>query len=127
MTKLTMTALLLSISFASTGAYAGMDGKHHGGQGYKNKGHMQFSLMDSNDDGSLSKEELLSFHDQRFTLIDVDANGLVTKEEIKTHRQKKRFMRMDSNDDGVISEEEMMLSHNAHNKRSRKSKNADTE
>lgn len=114
MKKLTMTAILLSISVVSTAVYAGMEGK-------------QFSRMDSNNDGSLSKDELLNFHDQRFTLIDTDADGLVTKEEIKTHRQKKRFMRMDSNDDGVISEEEMMLSHNAHNKRSRKSKNVGTE
>jgi hypothetical protein len=127
MNKLTMTAILLSISFASTGANAGMDGKKHSGQGHKNKGHMQFSLMDSNDDGSLSKEELLSFHDQRFLLIDADANGLVTKKEIKTHRQKKRFMRMDSNKDGVISEEEMILSHNTHNKRSHRVKSSGAE
>lgn len=127
MNKFTMTALLLSISFASTGAYAGMDGKNHSGQGHKNKGHMKFSLMDSNDDGSLSKEELLNFHEQRFTLIDVDADGLLTKEEIKTHRQKNRFMHMDRNKDGVISEEEMILSHNSHNKRSHRSKNSGAE
>jgi Ca2+-binding EF-hand superfamily protein len=59
--------------------------------------------------------------------MDADADGLVTKEEMKNHRQTKRFMRMDSNKDGVISEEEMVLFHKSHNKRSHKLKNSDAE
>jgi Ca2+-binding EF-hand superfamily protein len=114
MNKLTITAILLSLSIVSAASYAGMGGK-------------QFSRMDSNNDGSLSKEELLSFHQQRFTSMDADADGLVTKEEMKNHRQTKRFMRMDSNKDGVISEEEMVLFHKSHNKRSHKLKNSDAE
>lgn len=129
MNKLTITAILLSISVASTvvstAAYAGMGSKDH--KGNKHYGHKQFSLMDSNSDGALSKEELLTFHEQRFTSIDTDGDGLVTKKEIKAHRQKQRFMRMDSNNDGVISEDEMTLSYNSHNKRSRNSKSYDAE
>jgi Ca2+-binding EF-hand superfamily protein len=128
MNKLTITAIFLSFSVVSVASYAGMEGMHYDGEGYKHKGHSKghktFSLMDSNNDGLLSKEEVLSFHQQRFTLMDADADGLLTKEEMKNHRQKKRFMRMDSNQDGVISEEEMILSHN---KRSHKLKSSDTE
>ncbi|MBL4798866.1 MAG: EF-hand domain-containing protein [Oleispira sp.] len=127
MNKPTITAILLSISVASTlvstTAYAGMERGNH----KSHQGHKQFSLMDSNSDGALSKEELLTFHEQRFTSIDTDADGLVTKKEIKAHRQKQRFMRMDSNNDGVISEDEMSLSYSAHNKRSRNSKSYDAE
>jgi Ca2+-binding EF-hand superfamily protein len=124
MKKLTITAILLSLSIVSAASYADIEGYKNKGD---SKGHKHFTLMDSNNDGSLSKEELLSFHQQRFTSMDTDADGLVTKEEMKNHRQKKRFMRMDSNKDGVISEEEMVLLHKSHNKRSQKLKNSDAE
>jgi hypothetical protein len=66
MNKLAITAILLSLSAVSALSYAEMEGGHHDSEGYKNKddskGHKHFSLMDSNNDGSLSKEELLSFH-----------------------------------------------------------------
>jgi Ca2+-binding EF-hand superfamily protein len=128
MNKLTITAIILSLSAFSVTSYAGMDSKHHDGEGYKqkahSKGHKFFSQMDSNNDGSLSEDELINFHRQRFTSIDTDANGLLTKEEMKNHQQKKRFTRIDSNQDGVISEEEMIFSHN---KRSHKLKSLDTE
>jgi Ca2+-binding EF-hand superfamily protein len=122
MNKRTITAILLSISVVSTAAYGGMGSGDH-----KHRTHKQFSLMDSNNDGSLSKQELLDFHEQRFIAIDTDADGLVTKEEIKTHRQKKRFMRIDSNNDGVITEDEMVLSYPSHNKRSHGLKSDDAE
>jgi Ca2+-binding EF-hand superfamily protein len=124
MNKLTITAILLSISFVSASAYAGMGS---GQKCNKHKGHKQFSLIDTNNDGSLSKEEVLNFHEQHFILMDADADGLVTKEEMKTYRKKQHFMRMDSNKDGVISEDEMMQSSKSHKKRSQESKSNDTE
>ena len=118
MIKRTTSAIFFAITLVSTAVYASSDGK--GYQGHKHQGHKKFSLMDTNNDGLLSKEELLSFHEQRFTLIDADGDGLVSKNEIKSYRKKQRFMKMDTNEDGVISESEMTLSHNgrSHNKHS---------
>lgn len=125
MNKLTITAILLSISVASTAAYAGMGHSCH--KGNKHQGHKQFSLMDTNNDGSVSKEEWSNFHEQRFTAMDADADGVVTKEEIKAYRKKQRFMRMDTNNDGVISEDEMESSYGSHKKRSCGSKSSAAE
>jgi len=109
MNKRTTSAIFLAITLASAGTYASSN----------DKGHKKFSLMDANNDGLLSKEELLSFHDQRFTLIDADGDGLVSKDEIKSYRKKHRFMKMDTNGDGVISESEMSLSYNGKARNSR--------
>ena len=136
MNKSTTSAIFLAITLVSTAVYASSDDKghkckDHKHQAHKNDRHKQFSLMDTNNDGLLSKEELLNFHDQRFTLIDADGDGLVSKDEIKAYRKKQRFMKMDTNEDGVISESEMTLSDSgkarnsqSHNKHSRGSKSS---
>jgi Ca2+-binding EF-hand superfamily protein len=90
MNKFTISALFLGITFASAGVYAGMDGKSHSGQGHKNKAHNKFLLIDTNNDGSLSKEEVLSFHEERFNTMDADANGLISKKEMKSYRKAQR-------------------------------------
>lgn len=107
--------LSLTATLVATSAQAGME---HRGKSFIGK--KVFSLMDSNNDGAISKEELTTFHSERFSKIDADADGLVTKQEFKAFRKKQRFMRMDNNGDGVISEDEMALS-----RQSRYSKNGD--
>ena len=131
MNKRTTSAIFLAITLVSTAVYASSDDKGHKCKDHKRQGHEKFSLMDTNNDGLLSKEELLNFHDQRFTLIDADGDGLVSKDEIKAYRKKQRFMKMDTNEDGVISESEMTLSDSgkarnsqSHNKHSHGSKSS---
>jgi Ca2+-binding EF-hand superfamily protein len=80
-----------------------------------------FSLIDSNNDESLSKEEVDDFYIQRFNKMDADSDGLVTKQEVTAFRKKQRFMRMDSNGDGVITENEMAISRQSHRKSGRRS------
>ena len=121
MNKLTITAIFLSISVASTAAYACMGGGDH--KCNKHQGQKQFSLMDANADGSLSKEEVISFHEQHFISMDANADGLVTKEEMKMYKKKQHFKHMDSNKDGVISESEMMKPSALHKKNSHCSNN----
>lgn len=86
MNKLTITAILLSVSVASATAYAGMDGK----KGNKHHGQKHFAMVDTNGDDALSKEEVLNFHEQRFTEMDADSDGLVTKKEMKSYRKEQR-------------------------------------
>lgn len=119
MNKLTITAFLLSISIASTTAYACMGSDDHKGNkhhGKKHQSHKQFELIDSNNDGELSKEEVLSFHEQRFIAMDLNSDGVVTKEEMKVYRKKQKFMKIDKNNDGVISEDEFESSAKSHKK-----------
>jgi hypothetical protein len=80
------------ISTASTVAFAGehKNGHHHGMK--------VFSLIDTNTDDLLSKEEVLSFHGQRFADMDADSDGFVSKAEMKAHRKQQRRDKKDSRD-----------------------------
>ena len=126
MNKLTISAILLSLSVASTAAYACMDNTGNKHQGKKHQGHKQFELMDADNDGAISKEEALNFHEQHFTSMDMDGDGVVTKEEMKAYRQKQRFMKIDTNNDGVISEDEFKSSSKSHKKQASDSKKSDS-
>lgn len=129
MNKLTISAILLSLSVASTAAYACMDNGSHSGNkhhGKKHQAHKQFELMDANNDGAISEEEALNFHKQHFSAMDMNADGVVTKEEMKSYRQKQRFMKIDTNNDGVISEDELAAS-KYHKKQPRGSKDSNSQ
>jgi len=116
MKKTLISALIISLgaTAAVASAYAGMESR---GQHFMGK--KVFSLIDSNDDGSLSKEEVNDFHTERFNKMDADSDGLVTQQEMKAFRKKQRFMRMDSNGDGVITEDGMARSRQSHHKSGR--------
>jgi Ca2+-binding EF-hand superfamily protein len=95
MKKCTMTAFLVVTSVMSVASYAGYDNKGHKNQGNKNQGNKQhsakkFSMIDTNTDGLLSKEEVLEFHGKRFTAMDADSDGFVSKTEMKSHRKQQR-------------------------------------
>ncbi len=113
MKKSLITVFLISVA-ATSSVYAGMEqeGRHLMGK-------RAFSIIDSNQDGSLSKEEVSTFHSERFDKMDANSDGLVTKQEAKAFRKKQRFIRIDSNGDGIITEEEMSLSRQYHHKSGR--------
>jgi Ca2+-binding EF-hand superfamily protein len=79
----------------------------------------KFDAVDSNHDGSISREEAAAAPrlSEKFSEIDADKDGRIGQSELKayakTHRGKKadkqggkQFQEMDSNHDGVISREE---------------------
>jgi Ca2+-binding EF-hand superfamily protein len=91
MNKKIITAII--ISTASTVAFAGGDHKNSHSHGMK-----QFSLIDTNSDESLSTEEVINFHTQRFAEMDADNDGLVSKSEIKSYRKQQRRDKKGSRD-----------------------------
>jgi Ca2+-binding EF-hand superfamily protein len=113
MKKLTMTALILATSVLSAAAYASCDDKENGKKGaHPKQGAKKFMMIDTNNDGKLSKEEMQTFHENHFMKIDTDKDGFISKEEMKAshkaqHKGKKKHQaEMDTNKDGVISDEE---------------------
>lgn len=89
MNKGKFIALSLAVMLMSSAAvYA----DHHGGKGEKGEKMMNrmFEEGDKNGDGILSKEEFVSGAEERFTKIDADGDGQVTKEEAKAHHEKMR-------------------------------------
>ena len=71
------------------------------------------SKIDTNGDNQVDKVEFLAAANNRFTSSDLDADGLVTKEERHAfrvaqaeERAKERFSKMDENGDGTVSESE---------------------
>lgn len=107
MKKHTITAFILASSFLSAAAYAECEHRGHK-QGGKNKqGAQHFKMVDANEDGKLSKEEMLNFHENKFTKMDSDGDGFITQDEMKSQMKMNRFMRMDTNNDGVITPDEM--------------------
>jgi Ca2+-binding EF-hand superfamily protein len=90
MKKCTMTAFLVVTSVMSVASYAGYDNKGHKNQGNKQHSAKKFSMIDTNTDGLLSKEEVLEFHGKRFTAMDADSDGFVSKTEMKSHRKQQR-------------------------------------
>ena len=61
--------------------------KHH--KNYKGK-HFEHMLekMDSNSDGKIDKQEFLTKSEERFKFMDVNNDGLITKDEVKEHHKK---------------------------------------
>jgi Ca2+-binding EF-hand superfamily protein len=52
-----------------------------------------FKMMDTNEDGKISKDEWQKHHDQRFAEIDTDKDGVITPAEIKEHHKQMRGKR----------------------------------
>jgi Ca2+-binding EF-hand superfamily protein len=57
---------------------------HEGHKGSKgHKGGFMFEKLDTDGDGSVSKEEFLRVHEERFTKMDTNGDGVISKEEIE--------------------------------------------
>ncbi len=77
--------------------------------------------LDTNGDGGISQQELDAYLSQRFTFLDADGNGTVTREEFRTaeerdktlQRQKQEYLdrtfgRLDSDSDGQLTKNELL-------------------
>lgn len=82
MKGLTMKKLLamtaLTLAFASPAMAEDMD--HHDGAHHQ-KGGMMFEKLDLNNNGEITREEFVAFHETKFTEIDKDASGVITPDE----------------------------------------------
>jgi Ca2+-binding EF-hand superfamily protein len=97
MKKRTITALILATSVLSAAAYAECGNKSHK-KGHKNHGAKKFMMIDANDDGKLSKEEMQTFHENHFMKMDTDKDGFITKEEMKAGHKAKQEGKKDRKD-----------------------------
>lgn len=86
-------------------------GGHAGGKGHA--GGMSLQRLDTNKDGSISREEFLAPRKEAFQALDADKNGSVAATEYrapfdeKADFRTKRFMkRLDTNGDGKVSKDE---------------------
>ncbi len=73
--------------------------------------------FDANGDGTVTRIEARDAVRAHFRGLDLDANGVVTKDERRADRRDRRFERMDTNRDGVVTYDELQ---NAATKRAQK-------
>ena len=71
---------LIVYAFSISHVYAG----HHGG----GKGKME--MMDTDGNGSISKDEFMNHKEQRFNEKDTNADGVLTEDEMKKHCKHKK-------------------------------------
>lgn len=70
-----IATILIVCAFSISHVYAG----HHG----DGKGKMQ--MMDTNGDGSVSKDEYMSHKEKKFNKKDENGDGVLTEEEMQKH------------------------------------------
>ncbi|MGI9371728.1 MAG: EF-hand domain-containing protein, partial [Hyphomicrobiales bacterium] len=78
-----------------------------------NRAEKFFKRVDANNDGTVSREEMLTRTTKRFERIDTDKDGKITEAELlqkikrnPEKRSKRMMKRMDGNGDGAISRAE---------------------
>ena len=101
----------LAVAFAPGNA----DGPEQGRQ------HPMMKKLDVDGDGAISKDEATRAHAERIAAIDADADGVVSFEEMKAHREaqreqraRARFARLDTDGDGKVSTDEMIAKADRH-------------
>ena len=111
MKKIKKTSVLISVFIICCGLIAGFAAaanysSHIGFNHYANQSKVNALKLDSNKDGALSKEELLSQNKKRFTRLDNNGDGRISSDEFNASLVA-MFKRMDHNRDGLISAEEI--------------------
>lgn len=84
MKKRIATALILATSVLSAAAYADCDNNNHKKGAHKKHGAKKFAMIDENNDGKLSKEEMKNFHEKHFMIMDTDGDGFISQEEMSS-------------------------------------------
>lgn len=109
MTRITLIALIAAVGVTSTAAVAIARGGPDQAR--------LFEAFDTNQDGSITQEEIAAVAATRFANADTDSNGVLTAEEMlaamdregterRAARIERRIERLDTNDDGALSLEE---------------------
>lgn len=86
MKKSVTVAMLSAVLFATPVLAEGGKEDHHRG---KDHGKF-FEMIDTDKDGKISKAEHLAFSEKKFTDMDTNKDGFVTKEEGKAHWEAKK-------------------------------------
>jgi len=91
-------------------------GKHFKKEAGKHLGGMAWKRLDTNQDGSISREEFTSGWLNFFQKVDADGNGVITKEEAEKARKAflgearekalEHLKKLDTNGDGKITQDE---------------------
>jgi hypothetical protein len=88
MKKFLVMALMLTVAQGAMAEHT----PDHKGEGKKGPrgGEKMFSKIDTNNDGVITKDEMIAFHSAEFDKVDADKDGKLTKEEMKTfHKAQK--------------------------------------
>ena len=111
MKKISKTAIIASALVVSGGLIGGL-ATAASFPGHKGLaiGKINALKLDSNKDGALSREELLSHNTKRFTRLDSNEDGSISKDEFNG-RLIAMFEAMDSNGDGMLKGDEMPKRH----------------
>ena len=105
------TILTLALAFSVIPLSTLAEPDHHHGKTGK-----FMAFFDSNQDGTVTIEELNEASKKRFQKMDADNNGVVTQDEFRAYvsqrkqeRQQQHFSLVDSDSNGQISKEEYLL------------------
>lgn len=99
-------AVVLTANAASGIAERMMSDDHFGGKAK----HIEWMVgqIDDNGDGMITRPEVAAYQDQRFVLMDSDADGELTPKELSEGARTLIFQRMDVDADGFVSEAEFL-------------------
>lgn len=109
MKKLTIAALI--VVAVGSAAYTAMAQQQRG------LGESMVEAVDANQDGNISKDEMLAHRAEKFASADTNGDSLVTAEEFEAfaiaererkaaERRARRFAKLDADGDGFVSAEE---------------------
>ena len=97
-----MAFLIFGASWLSLNANAGEIGE------FKRELALEhFNKIDVNQSETINRSELSILVDQMFTAIDTNGDGEAAKDEIKSHRKNMKFSMIDKDNDGLLSKEEL--------------------
>lgn len=109
-------ALAISVGLIAGLATAGSFPSHEGFGHQGHHGKINALKLDTNNDGVLNEEEILSHNSERFMRLDSDENGSISKDEFNA-RLIAMFKKMDSDGDGRLNADEMPKRHHGgHNR-----------